>query len=668
MTEPTHRSNCVRSTQPLVRMRLNSQENPPRFYGISILIGIANIAIFVLMWWPIRDQGLTNERLLAWGANFAPLTLTGQPWRLLTGAFLHGGWTHLFMNMYMLAVLGPLLERTIGALRFIVVYLLSALGASLLSAYWFGHHQVGSFTTALGVVVPAQGIHPVVSVGASGALMGLAAAAAAVCLRHAFIRRQTQEAPVPISGSAIGQVIAINLLSGFFVSGIDQAAHVGGVIVGFVVGLIVNRPRRSGPRAWRQVGVLTLGAAGTLAIVAAALHGSSPELRQWRVAFEKQLAQNRLKAEREQQAQAMAEQAKFDAQHRPPFVSAAVAAGTTLPVGKSPYAMALGPTGKRLYVTSMDDNELTVLDLEKRAVLRTIRGEPFSTGLDGCPGNMCRGRGAAGVVVSPDERYAYVASMRENGVVRIDLAQGAIVDSAKVGVFPRTLIASPAHDTLYVFNGVDDTISVISLSQWPKVVATLNLGGSAQAANMPFGRPLSMWLSHDGSKLYAYAVARNAIVAFDTSSNTVVRTYPVGSDFFSAVPAPSGSGVWLYSQASLDWADPTTLAANKQSAICQNSMYNVDTSDDGKYLAVSDYNRSSVQVIKTATHSTVGEYPAPSALVQTIFAPDHRTLYALGVDGTVSIIDREKSVDYTEDGADKAFFCPASQESSEDDS
>jgi len=636
-----------------------SQEKPTRSLHLSIWLIVANVAIFVLMWWRMPGRELTNETLIAWGANFAPLTLTGEPWRLLTSAFLHGGWTHLLMNMYMLAVLGPILERTIGALRFAVVYLLSALGASLLSAFWFGYHEVESFVSA--------GIHPVVSVGASGALMGLAGAAAAVCLRYAMSRRGWDEPPVPIRSSAIGQVIAINLISGFFISGIDQAAHVGGVLVGFIVGMAVCRPQRKGARGLGQAGVVALGIAGSIAIVAAALHGSNAELEQWKTEIDNELAQSRLKAEREQQAQAIAEQVKFDAAHRPPFFSADVAKGTVLPVGKSPYAMVLGPGGKRLYVTAMDDNTLTVIDVDKRALLRTIHGEPFATGLGGCPGNMCRGRGAAGVAVSPDERYAYVASMREDSVVRIDLTRGTIVDSVKVGRFPRTVLASFAHDKLYVFNGVGDSISVVGLSQWPKSVKTLSLGGSAQANGMPFGRTLSMWLSSDGNTLYAHAIQKNAIVAFDTASDAVVHTYPVDSGFLAAVPAASGAGVWFYSQSSLDWMDPAKLTASRNNAVCHEGMYDVDTSDDGKYFAVLDYDHPTVRVFKAATHGTTGEYPLPSAPEQVIFAPDQRTLYALAQDGTVSILDRQKSVDYTRDEAETPFFCPPSQAPGADD-
>ncbi|WP_205192555.1 rhomboid family intramembrane serine protease, partial [Burkholderia sp. LMG 13014] len=122
---------------------------------LTILLAVVNTAIFVLIWRQASYGELSNPLLLDWGANFAPYTLTGQPWRLLTSAFLHGGWTHLLLNMYMLIVLGTVLERTGGMLRFGVAYLLSALGGSLLSALWHGYHEVGSTSFAFGVALEA---------------------------------------------------------------------------------------------------------------------------------------------------------------------------------------------------------------------------------------------------------------------------------------------------------------------------------------------------------------------------------------------------------------------------------------------------------------------------------------------------------------------------------
>lgn len=628
---------------------------------MTILLVVVNTVIFVLMWRQASYGSLSNPLLLDWGANFAPYTLTGQPWRLLTSAFLHGSWVHLALNMYMLVVLGTVLERAGGTLRFGVAYLLSALGGSLLSALWHGYHEVGSTTFAFGVALASSGIRPVVSVGASGALMGLAGAAAAFALQRR--RDSAGDAPVAINLGALGQVIAINLGSGFLISGIDQAAHLGGVVVGFVAGWLMYGAGRS----MRVAVPLVLAVLGSAAMLFAAQRAGSEELQGWRDATRRDVERDAAKRHAQQQAAAIAEQIRDDEQHRPAPVSAEQAAGTVVPVGKWPYAMVLGASGKRLYVTDNDRNTLVVVDVERHEVVRTITGEPFATGLDGCPGNMCRGRGASGVYVSPDERYAYVASMRENGLARIDLNSGAIVDGVTLGRFPRAIVASASNDRLYVLNSVDDTISVVSLAHWPQVIATLRLGDH-DASGVEFGRALSIWLSPDGRRLYAYAMQKGAIVAFDTATNGQVEAYPVDADFIQAQPGEKGAGIWIYNKSSVQWRDASSLAVRDSYPVCQESMHSFDGSGDGSLIAVTGYDDKPMRVIKTATRRTVGEFPVAGGVSQVIFAPDHKTLFALGAAGTLSFLRMDRSLDYLQDGGDGEFLCAASVAATDDDS
>ncbi|MBR8064506.1 rhomboid family intramembrane serine protease [Burkholderia ambifaria] len=628
---------------------------------LTILLAVVNTVIFVLMWRQASYGSLSNPLLLDWGANFAPYTLTGQPWRLLTSAFLHGSWTHLALNMYMLVVLGIVLERAGGTLRFGVAYLLSALGGSLLSALWHGYHEVGSTSFAFGVALESSGIRPVVSVGASGALMGLAGAAAAFALQRR--RDSAGDAPVAINLGALGQVIAINLGSGFLISGIDQAAHLGGVVVGFIVGWLMYGAGRS----MRVAVPVVLAVLGSAAMLFAAQRAGSEELQGWRDATRRDVERDAAKRHAQQQAAAIAEQIRDDEQHRPAPVSAEQAAGTVVPIGKWPYTMVLGASGKRLYVTDNDRNTLVVVDVERHEVVRTIAGEPFATGLDGCPGNMCRGRGASGVYVSPDERYAYVASMRENGLARIDLNSGAIVDGVTLGRFPRAIVASASNDRLYVLNSVDDTISVVSLAHWPQVIATLPLGDH-DASGVEFGRALSMWLSPDGRRLYAYAMQKGAIVAFDTATNAQVQTYPVDADFIQAQPGEKGAGIWVYNKSSVQWRDASSLAVRDSYPVCQESMHSFDGSGDGSLIAVTGYDDKPMRVIKTSTRRTVGEFPVAGGVSQVIFAPDHNTLFALGAAGTLSFLRMDRSLDYLQDGGDGEFLCAASAAATDDDS
>ena len=118
--------------------------------------------------------------------------------------FLHGGWLHLGMNMYMLMVLGRQLEWALGRARYVVLYLLAGIGGSTAS-YWFN-----------GIDVP--------SVGASGAIFGLFAAV------FMFGRERG------LNTQDIVAVVGLNLVIGFVVPGIDWRAHLGGLVIGAVVG------------------------------------------------------------------------------------------------------------------------------------------------------------------------------------------------------------------------------------------------------------------------------------------------------------------------------------------------------------------------------------------------------------------------------------------------
>ncbi|HEX9121431.1 MAG TPA: rhomboid family intramembrane serine protease, partial [Terriglobales bacterium] len=121
----------------------------------AVLVAI-NVLIFIAM--VVKGASVTqptSDQLLRWGANFGPLTLTGQWWRLLTAMFVHIGIVHLALNMWCLWELGTLAEYLYGPKTFLALYLLSGLAASIVS---IGHNPL------------------VVTAGASGAIFGLAGA------------------------------------------------------------------------------------------------------------------------------------------------------------------------------------------------------------------------------------------------------------------------------------------------------------------------------------------------------------------------------------------------------------------------------------------------------------------------------------------------------------
>jgi rhomboid protease GluP len=179
------------------------------FFITPILIDL-NILIFILM--AIKGVNILlpdSQSLLNWGANFRPMTLEGEWWRLITNCFLHIGIFHLLMNMYALLYVGVLLEPHLGRTRFISAYLLTGITASITSLWW---HDL------------------TISAGASGAIFGLYGVFLAMLTTN-LIEKTARKALL----TSIAVFVGYNLLNGLK-GGIDNAAHIGGLIGGLIIG------------------------------------------------------------------------------------------------------------------------------------------------------------------------------------------------------------------------------------------------------------------------------------------------------------------------------------------------------------------------------------------------------------------------------------------------
>ena len=204
------------------------------------------IAINLAVWALMVGQGAdafhpSAELLLHWGGNATSEVQRGQVWRLLTATFVHSGFVHLAMNMLGLWAIGQTAERIYGHRVFLGIYLGAALAASALSLHFSAQTTV--------------------SVGASGAVFGLAGVVLVAVLRH----RDT----VPrLFGKqmlrGIGFFVVYSLAQGFWQTGVDNAAHVGGLLAGALMGCILPL-RPDMPRAKPQArGLLALAAVATL--------------------------------------------------------------------------------------------------------------------------------------------------------------------------------------------------------------------------------------------------------------------------------------------------------------------------------------------------------------------------------------------------------------------
>ena len=180
-------------------------QRPP----VTTALIVANVVAFVF-------QLGTNGALTRWGLLLGPAIEIGEWWRIVTGGFLHAGLLHIGFNMYALWIFGPTLEKGVGTVRFALIYLAGLLGGTL-AVLLFNYNQS--------------------TLGASGAVLGLAGGLAAVLLTRG----------VNIFQTSLGAIFLINLALPLLVPIISFWGHFGGIAGGFLAGLAVSwLPERAG--------------------------------------------------------------------------------------------------------------------------------------------------------------------------------------------------------------------------------------------------------------------------------------------------------------------------------------------------------------------------------------------------------------------------------------
>jgi rhomboid protease GluP len=191
----------------------------PRTPAIWVLLTL-NILVFALMQLDPTGRGsplAQSFQLVRWGSNAGQLTLHGQWWRLVSSMFLHGGLLHIAFNMFALWQVGRLVERMFGSARFVALYMAAGVCGSLASVLWNPH---------------------VNSVGASGAIFGIIGGLLA------FIGRSDSGVPATIvkdlRGSLTGFLL-FNIGAGFVYPHTDNAAHLGGLLGGYLAGHLLAR-------------------------------------------------------------------------------------------------------------------------------------------------------------------------------------------------------------------------------------------------------------------------------------------------------------------------------------------------------------------------------------------------------------------------------------------
>lgn len=215
----------------------------PRVPATRALLAINLLVFFAMIGFGAGLWHSPNGIQLAWGANFGPATQDGQWWRLGSAMFIHFGMLHLAMNMWALWDGGNFVERIYGSGRFLAIYAASGLIGNLVSLAVQGNRAV--------------------SAGASGAIFGLYGALLIALWREREVLHP-REFRWLFWGAAGFSIAAISL--GLLVTGIDNAAHIGGLATGCLLGIALHRPLRT---AKTTAPPIRLAAAGVMAAVAA---------------------------------------------------------------------------------------------------------------------------------------------------------------------------------------------------------------------------------------------------------------------------------------------------------------------------------------------------------------------------------------------------------------
>jgi rhomboid protease GluP len=227
-------------------------------FPVTIALIAANALVFLIM--VLRGVSAfapTPQQAISFGADYGPLTLNGQWWRLVSSMFVHFGALHIGLNMWCLWNLGRAAERLLGRFSYLLAYFASGIFGSIASVYW----------------------HPLAAgAGASGAIFGLAG------VLVSFVYLKKTPAHLQINSkmlSSLGMFIFYNLIFGAAIPGISLAAHGGGLVMGLAVGAVLPAAAASeSSRRTRLTLVVFLSAIGLVSsgVAAKSLRSGVAEL------------------------------------------------------------------------------------------------------------------------------------------------------------------------------------------------------------------------------------------------------------------------------------------------------------------------------------------------------------------------------------------------------
>jgi rhomboid protease GluP len=216
------------------------------------ILAAAIVLMFLVEWFMTQRAGgsqggglfggISGMVMLRLGAKFGPLIYAGQWWRLVTAMFLHAGLLHIGLNLWVLLDLGPEVEGLFGMSKFIVLYLVTGVFGYLVSLWW----------SPMGL-----------SIGASGAIMGLIGILIGVTFHHGHLGKEYR--------SMLWRWVIYVVIFGLFFP-VDNAAHMGGLAAGIVLGYLIPEgapETRPAENLWNALAIISVVIiAGSFALMA----------------------------------------------------------------------------------------------------------------------------------------------------------------------------------------------------------------------------------------------------------------------------------------------------------------------------------------------------------------------------------------------------------------
>jgi membrane associated rhomboid family serine protease/Tfp pilus assembly protein PilF len=243
--------NCPECEERLMQMTRAGVSAPgqalvtPSFVITGGLIGLNVLVFAIMVLRGVSPISPSPQQAVAFGADYGPLTLNGQWWRLITSMFVHFGIVHIGLNMWCLWNLGRAAEQLMGRASYLLGYFVSGIFASIVSVYW----------------------HPMAAgAGASGAIFGMAGALVS------YVKLKKTPSHLQINSKMLGSLgtfIAYNLAFGAL-PGISNAAHIGGLVMGLAIGAALPASSASEPERRTRLSLIAIFSAIALVGSAAA--------------------------------------------------------------------------------------------------------------------------------------------------------------------------------------------------------------------------------------------------------------------------------------------------------------------------------------------------------------------------------------------------------------